>query len=195
MKTDKEWEARARELGLHDEMHVPGAFLQSQVLLALQLGREMADERAEEIARRIVDGLLPGHPNNYVDATARAARIARSTIMKPKDPEKFTELFVDDARGLPPLVSDEASIRADERRLVTKEILDRLLADGSGLGWSLRMTGGEPKTREQVLEEALRQLSSDCSCGTANRHGMEAECHATSCCRLVARHALEWKPE
>jgi len=49
------WEARARELGIHDEMHVPGAFLPSQVSRALQLGREMAARAEDKMARRIAE--------------------------------------------------------------------------------------------------------------------------------------------
>ena len=121
-----DWEKRARELLVekrrqHDD-HVPYADW-PVVEMALQLGREMADERAEEIARRIeISGV--SHPTDkewtltsvWTRCVERTADIARSTIQK-------------------------------------------------------------PKTRERVLEEALREIHNS---------------HASQFCADIARRALEW---
>lgn len=128
MKTDKEWESRARELLSRDFDWCPPKNVHDDIVkAALKLGREMADARAEEIAREIeADSSWCPHPWCESAATCLAC-LTRKTIV--------------------------------ER---TRKAI-------------------KPKTREQVLEEALCEIE---------RMTLPGEAKHT-----VARRALEWTPE
>lgn len=93
--------------------------------VALQLGQEMADARAEEIAKRLdeASNAEPYHKAAEANAYTNAARIARSFISKPEplsgvDRERLM-------RGEWPKgeTADEAAIRADEREKCAQELL------------------------------------------------------------------------
>jgi len=89
----------------------------------------------------------------------------------------------------------EAKIRADERERIAKK-LESIRGDGDielrdGLNRAIRLLliAEKPKTREQVLEEALREAP--CTCGVVD----PALIHHLDCYRwMKARRALEWKP-
>jgi hypothetical protein len=145
---------------------------------AIQLGIEMADARAEEIANAIED--------EWPNAGGRAAAIARSFILKP-EPLTATEVAMEmDAERQRELHAKvEAAIRADERKKIvwwirgqpspkqrpfTYEVTDHAIESAS---WNVK-----PKSREQVLEEALRRIHN---------------CGASAWCAEVAQQALRWK--
>lgn len=139
MKSEEEWSTRALEL-LREEGalrvrvgEVLYGLLTFEVRAAMQLGHEMADARAEEIAARFeaCDRDCAFKFTNYPGAAA----IARAFISKP-----------------------------------------------------------EPKNREQVLEEALREvLGGGCSCEMYRTVPPMHE-HNEHCSVEIARRALEWKP-
>jgi len=186
VKTDKDWEARARELSIApDVKHVYHLEPWTSVERALQLGREMADERAEEIARAI-DQTNPRARDRSIEE--HMAEIARSTITKPKEPLMWT---MNDLMREP--AKDEAAIRADEREKIAQQIDGELYDDSrretatQALCRLRNQLRGEPKTRVQVLEEALRYY--------ANRHATASNPWAgETAAGAVARNALEWKP-
>lgn len=200
MKSDKEWEARARELR-NNAMASYDSDLPERTLSAmLQLGREMAeearneqrrindaykdellpvvrqraaDERAEEIARRMELACF-GCLSCQADVQADTARLARSTITKQKD------TILAEVQEMPGL--DEAAIRADEREKIAQRIDTK-----NARAWveskepecdCAELVRGKPKTREAVLEEALRVLAHSSSASVS----------------YVANAALEWKP-
>ena len=219
-----DWEKRALELfpqyfGGPVGMNVP---VYTARILALQLAREMADERAEEIAQRL-DRLNPCAAERSVES--HCAAIARSTIQKPEplpgvdrerfmrgqflkgDPERrfvheLTERDLSEGLstyGLKPEV--EASIRADEREKTAESIACQCLKDlpaARDLPWHTeygkghahgrqeaaaiaRSFKGQPtKTREQILEEALREIHNS---------------HASQFCADIARRALKYTPD
>lgn len=177
MKTDKEWEARARELwgALRVGCDVWSAML--------QLGREMSDERAEEIIAKLHAEVPHGvvAPHSWESAMWHAMAVARSTITKPKEPPTASEVVAE-------MKWTEAAIRADEREKVAKRIEACEGQWNNILGEPVMCVAtaaalaraGEPKTREQVLEEALLEIE---------RMTLPGEAKHT-----VARRALEWKP-
>lgn len=116
-----DWKKRARELFFDMDALVIGG-----PDAILQLGQEMADARAEEIARAVLEYKLMGCLTcPHQAASADAARIARSFISK-------------------------------------------------------------KKTREEVLEEALKEISS-LPCNYANPPEPRSVC--------IAKRALDWKPD
>ena len=199
MKSDKEWEARARELR-NNAMASYDSDLPERTLSAmLQLGREMAEEaraecggddwraavrvaelraadaRAEEIAHLCTEGLPPiVFRDSHGGGLYEAGRIARSTITKQKD------TILAEVQEMPGL--DEAAIRADEREKIAQRIDTK-----NARAWveskepecdCAELVRGKPKTREAVLEEALRVLAHSSSVSVSS----------------VANAALEWKP-
>ncbi len=255
MKTDKEWEARARELLRRGDSFISHTTEQ----MALQLGREMAEEarlakeaeraedvehakrqaanaRAEYIAQtleRKADGIMetcsPYSPIK-ANATRNAAKFARSTITKPKEPPaKETATKADLAAAFHHRVlhntwdepseaesrmtateavmaqgeelrqrcvaKAEAAIRADERENAIADVLAAVEAKRDTCkeaGWPLGTwqdvvkvvkAMAKPKTREQVLEEALREARDD-----AIALGLDDT-------RRNIERALEWKRE
>ena len=228
MKTDKEWEARALELArpanVYSAVHFE-PWMSVTAALALALGREMADERAEEIARMCEHylsdaesikgttsvGMIPGLKSaaNLARSTIRSSGAADASgvrITKPKEPLAW---MMEEAMREPVKVMvfhDEAAIRADEREHVARaierekfkheqnEVLDR----GWRNGWACAIDRAtkvaqdpKPKTREQVLEEALRMAP--CTCPPGCRHGLSPEMgvHVSGCAFAAARRALE----
>jgi hypothetical protein len=78
----------------------------------LQLGHEMADARAEEIARRLGEmerAHLKVGNTDQAYAFGSARHVALGAISKPEPS------IPDVMRGLPLLAGEEAAIRADER--------------------------------------------------------------------------------
>ena len=215
MNTDKEWEARARELGFGDDALRP-----YELELAIKFGREMAEERAKDLGARLDSVMaqnermltvtLPMAKAEAADERAEEiarvldavggnlGQVARSTIQKPNEPSCSTcgATTRDDPRGQVcsngfhgPL--NEAAIRADEREKIAALVGRKAPTSIKKIVNLIR--GGEPKTREQVLEEALRKIRDD--------HDMDhlAESsphHNCVLCRVkdAARRALEWKP-
>ncbi len=93
-----DWEARATEIWRAECKPVfPKAAIHEDYLRSmLQLGREMADARAEEIAQAITAGLpkvwFAGNGDGHrIDGMYAAASIARSTITKPKTREQVLD--------------------------------------------------------------------------------------------------------
>lgn len=193
MKTEDDWKKRAMELAV-PVREIGGAHVHfdpwMNVERALQLGREMAaeaceqgvvefrcrlaaDRRAEEIARAIekASRVCADGPTGF-HFMPDGATIARATITKPKEPHFMGCPLPYDKNLEHP--QTEGMIRADER----EKIAQRLLEDGAGPEWIERMTGAKPKTREQVLEDALREIE--------RGYGDPA--------KDIARRALEWKP-
>jgi hypothetical protein len=68
--------------------------------------------------------------------------------------------------------------------------LARWIKDHTGVECAtVTVTRKPPKTREQVLEEALREIP--CS----ERHCIEEQdSHVPGCAKRIARRALQWKP-
>ncbi len=229
MKTDKDWEARARELmeqcrlGGHDphQPFVRRVLSEPLIRCMLQLGREMvseaqkhraaqdvldaegiasraADARAEEIAKRCefylsdAESIRGTTSIGMIPGLKAAANLARSTITKPKEPETLTMKLKNDGAGhFSAVHPDEAAIRADEREKVAKRIE---ACDGQWnnvLGEPVICVAtaaavsraGEPKTRGQVLEDALRAARHD-----AILLGLDET-------RRSIDRALEWRPE
>lgn len=138
--TSIDWEKRARELVpccIHGSLNsIDGA---------LQLGREMADARAEEIAKQCDDreDNIPGK--------------------------------------VPP-------VGATERQPYF---------EGSRHAWRAaaslaRSTISKPKTREQVLEDALLKTAVTCNC--SQRGASIGSVHLVDCPYEIKRRALEWAP-
>ena len=183
-----DWEKRARELF---PMKYPDADAVLESML--QLGREMvaealksdrrhvaytlacadmaaeaADERAEEIAKAIENESRNYPTPTYSHAAFvksgiwMAAKVARSFISKPEP-------------AIPWLVG----------KLVTCLVCD------AHITYPERHTCPvKPKTREQVLEEALKEIHCFCEdYGSLGRPG-----HWRGCAFEIARSALEWKP-
>ena len=215
-----DWEKRAGELGLPSWVRAGperGSHIPDAVELALQLGREMAAARAEEIAKACDERRANAESIHGTVSIAEikgletAARFARSFIEKsrtstgdvegrdgasrcpqgpasteaaPVDLQRFLDATREAADTIRPLDLDgirEAAIRADEREKIAAKLRD----DGGGATWIERMTGvAKPKTREQVLEEALRDQVA--------QYGKRGASAADDMWR-AAKRALEWK--
>ena len=132
-------EKRARELGLRSG---DWSFVR-----AIQLACEAADARAEEIAQAIELKDTANGPGNWLFSANWAAALARSTITKPKEPERYYHIGEYNRTYPPP----KGFYRTEAQP-------------------------NEPKTREQVLEEALREIAKNSPPSS------------------IARRALEWKP-
>jgi len=146
-----------------------------------------ADARAEEIAR-----LIERMPGGFLDEgpLVAAASVARSTISKPAPVVDFSEskpweqpqrAYSLDSKGHP---WTEAAIRADEREnLIT--LLYELGYDGAAERVEQKLKSRASKTREDVLEEALRKIRDwPVKDGINPEHLMRHE----------ADRALWWKP-
>lgn len=170
MKTDKEWEARARELldnarqGHNMESRIVGpraarSVEAAVISAALQLGREMQADVLEH-AR---DVLMPAAASHAADE--RAEEIARA-------------IEADSSRCPHPWCeSAEACLAC----LTRKTIVERT-----------RKAITKPKTREQVLEEALRNIV---------KRGDDERARSNQFViwdnngpYMVAKRALEWNP-
>jgi len=158
----------------------------------LQLGREMADARAEEIAKKIEASVIliePGQDHFAVALSVGtgAAMIARSFISKPEHGSGASLLeegfhFLNDFGGAQPFSSKDAFLRE-------QQLLQKAREEGFARGWEQGLKAGRSVTcivpRELLLEEALRKtdkLLADMGV-TANAPD-----------RIEARRALEGKP-
>lgn len=159
--SDEKWEQRAREL-LPDYDGTE----QEYILLALRLGREMADARAEEIARHFDkrSKAFFSQVNDYRAAFQAAAHDARSTITKPTHEHKWMGGFKD-------------------RRL-------RCVIQGCDA-----VGAEEPKPRAQVLEEALRSMPCTCPSEFSHGLPPHDMLHMRHCPYRVARRALEYRED
>ncbi len=166
MEHDKtDWGVRIRELLLeahkgHD-YRAPCYDGGPTIQAALQFGREMADARADEIADRIEGLERAVCVTNPIGGNwlARAKSEARSFISKPTTPDM-----------------PDAECTALATALV------RWMKDHAGVECAtVTVTRKPPKTREQVLEEALRKIS-------------DGGFLALSQAEDIARSAMEWKP-
>lgn len=84
------WEKRARELIVGPDIPSPGYTVEYTRQMALQLGREMADARAEEIAKAIEASPRP-YDFRWQFERFKALDIARSFLSKPKTREQVLE--------------------------------------------------------------------------------------------------------
>lgn len=201
------WEKRARELWFAE---VPGfahelGVLAPSVKAALQLGREMQADRAEGITKALGQALKrcrPGVGTTY-QGLVEAADIARSTIEKPKivraDDAWYCERCGTSGSG-----QYHMCVRPFSELTVAPDgTLSGKLPCGHDVKaviWS-SAAGMEPfigpvcpgcrkpKTREQVLEEALRELETELR-DLAKRGRVPRARHLAEC----AANALEWKP-
>lgn len=177
MKTDKEWEARA--IALWNERSG-----ESHEEAMVRFGREMADARAEEIAYRL-DVLAYTAAAQIARSTIRSAQGAGGRAEGPPDAEGARITKPKEPPG--PVVVEftpqtVAAIRADER----EKIANFLDSEGKDYGAALiREFFQKPKTREQVLEVALREIAGQ----DDGRDALQPEYS-----RSVARRALEWRP-
>jgi hypothetical protein len=190
VKSGQDWEERAREL----TKAPPEGWLRTDerlVKAALQLGREMADARADLIAKGC-DGMAKNctRPAD-ICAWETAAAYASSTIKEPQA-----------ASVVQSTQQTEAAIRADERNKVAEEIarkLDersaylpgRLMKEEIAFGEAAAIVRSfiakpDPTSREQVLEEALREIE---NAPIGKLDGQEAIYQ-----RDIARRALGWTP-
>ena len=116
----------------------------------VQLAREAADARAEEIAQALEASILIYRSHSGLtsaDVKERAVQIARSFITKPKEQKRYYHIGEYNRTYPPP----KGFYRTEAQP-------------------------NEPKTREQVLEEALREIAKNSPPSS------------------IARRALEWKP-
>lgn len=188
-----DWEARARELFSIDSWNDA----RERRELALQLAREMANERAEEIAKAIEPTKIRGYICEPIDSHMRqAAAIARCFITKPgSDPLGMQKTGLE--------MEAEARIRADEREKIAQalkhdsELLNRGMegrAEDIARGWR------GPKGREQVLEEALCEMPKRLRAratilrAEGDEAGYEALMVAAVDCEESSRSALEYTP-
>lgn len=196
MNQGQDWEKRARELCLeifkeHAASIWSAGERPSWADRALQLGREMADEafgravkgvdakmreaadaRAEEIAKAIGRESIGGTNSDQAMGLMRAEQIARSTITKPAPQLAHPPLW-------------RPTINSGSRPLTPSECRAWGQDEGAMVSWD--ETGFEiigppkPKTREQALEEALREIVA--------RAKVEPTCAIIG----TAQGALEWK--
>jgi hypothetical protein len=238
-KNMTDWEHRYREL-----LPEYDGTEQENIRLALQLGREMADEHAEEIAQAISEREADhigehGSPDLFSHGLLAAARIARSTIKKPetimppKDArhpgdydvvcDRSTGKLYRYAKGvaldyqldsvrrgnpylepkdwaLPRWQQDKPKTREPARVNIATEPDFRPESRGPVQWEPLKDSGKREefskgriedeksqKTREHVLEEALREMPCTCLFPVARDH-------VVGCPRGRADAALEWKP-
>jgi len=170
----------------------------------LQLGREMANEHAEEIAQAIESSNLvklckldmvemEKHGISTHDVRMKAAEIARSFFEKKAEPISWPK--------------SESEIRVDEREKIARRIgsykISQPYSDDwhRGFGQAIETATDlamwdprQPKTRESALEDALRRMR--CDCPQSHTHGLPASeaIHRLECPYGIARRALEWKP-
>lgn len=210
-----DWEKRAYGIVQDAKLVTPGceirASAQQCVKLMLQLAREMADARAEEIAKAIEDKDASYGPGALLYSASWAAAIARSTIKK-----TAPVLPVTNADGVPleqlirgrttkpeaalwatpsDVVQAEAAIRADEREKVAEAIAARIdkINQASTVGRTTEelcasiarafKPSSNPPSRERVLEEALRVI----------RAGIGIDGFPVDS-ETIAKAALDWKP-
>lgn len=160
------WETRAQRLLRESQVDMsevagaPRVVRRRAVELMLQLGREMADARAAEIAQAIVR-VLPDHEPDYLAATYRAAEVARSTTAAPQtlemDAPTREKLF---ARAWNAGVAEGIARAIERAREDTYRVWPGEHETGSayrgGLSHAAYLARTTPgKTREQVLAEAL----------------------------------------
>jgi hypothetical protein len=167
--SEHDWEKRAKEIlqGLWRNGHTHhGAWIEA----ALQLGREMSDARAEDFERDMV----AISPYEHGPIARACAAIARSFISKSKpDPLGMQKTGVD--------METEARIRADERENVFAR-LEKLGYEGAAERMRREFAPPKPKTREQILEEALRELEEEYFANEGDEYTV----------KRIARNALEW---
>ena len=179
--TVKDWEARAREL-LPTENK---SGYSPHRVLALQIGHEMAlEERKKWMAaehdlsdaylrlRAMIPGALDTHPEDKVWEHTEAClrKLAGSADERAEEIARYAEGHI----NAQPYASD------DTRRECAS--LARSIA-----AYARSTIRSAPKTRERVLEEALRYY--------ANRHVSASNPWAGEISPgEVARRALEWKP-
>ena len=192
MKTD--WQKRARDEDLFPFVS-PNEYVVGSTdewrRRALKLANEMADARAEEIAQECEHRISvieqgehttkPEHVRYERGIKAgldHAARIARSTISKPE----FTLPRPLSTIGSRPLTPDECKAWGQEAGATVQ---------WDETGFEIVGAPEKQKSREQVLEDALRQLGV-CNCyDDASRSGLTC---LPWCNSIVADRALEWKP-
>jgi len=226
-----DWEKRARELA--ENCHESSAWCAEQAKRILQLGREMADARAEEIAASIDNKDIYANEDDRAQLLMAAA-IARSTISEaamdrledklddavdkeeqeinpwtqpmratwPREesgPKTATEVSMEleEERRQARLRKAEADIRADEREKLLLKLCD--LGHAVASERLRRILTPAPKTREQVLEDALiyiRDTEPEHYCDKDNPgKWSEVLDTAFSGQREHARRALEYKPD
>lgn len=194
MNDDSKWEARAHAI-YNEEWGICSGANPETVRSMLQLAREMADEarqdqqasdaaraevamrqaadaRAEEIAQEL-DLCELGACGQVPAAYRNAARLARSTITKSKEPLTWT---MDEAMREP--VKAEAAIRADEREKIASMFERYGFASTAEKIRAL----DKPKTREAVLEAALDKIAEGQACTLE---------HACDIAKLALRRYIE----
>lgn len=158
--TMKNWEARARE------MIANRPFGAEDVWLMLQLGREMAAHERGECYSEL-GGIEDSWRKRIVKARAEAADERAEEIAK----------------------ACEQSVDNQQRASAGWSMEEAEWRQGLRQGASIaRSTIQKPKTREQVLEEALREIDD---------FGKERTAAALASMKNpyeIARRALEWKP-
>jgi len=199
---DDRWKARARELfpKLEKDEYVIGS-MDVWRDRALQLGREMADARAEEIAKRI--DLVNVYSTVGRTTEELCAAIARGFISKPAEADEALYLKIKNNGGkwrAEATQEEEARIRADEREKCAAAVEEHAYRQERGLFRigalsAARAIRGADKseTREQVLEEALLKVPCTCAARNHNLPVWDAF-HTPDCAYFIARRALEWKP-
>lgn len=176
-----DWPKRARELGLEWVVESPHGNVRYPTERALQLGREMADERAEAIAKAIEERkkehIRPAPSAMFIQqGLIDAAAIARSFVEKKAEPKECAYT--------------EAWIRADEREKCAGYIARRVTALHERID-----TMEARKTRETVLEEALRESLAELVSAAEINAGERLQCDDGSTEAIaIIRRALEWKP-
>jgi hypothetical protein len=164
-------EKRARELGF-------GPSEQSvSSMQAIKLAREAADARAEEIAQAISSGKprqdnASAYDDGWFSGTERATRIALFSTVREKE-----QVLTKPTPG---------EVRTWTKPAWLADYID--LCESQGRAW-LKVQE-QSKTREQVLEEALREIMCRCEEDMCAHHYELEECPY-----LHARRALERKTE
>jgi hypothetical protein len=213
-------EKRAREQNMFPFLE-PDQFVTGSVDVwrgrAIQLAREAADARAEEIAAKCaerestVPGLDEKTPLPYYagsrDAWRAASRLARSTITKPEigivhDQQTATEAIIGAQRegwrwAIWPAGKSSRPLTLAECKSWGVEAGASVECDWNGF----TIIQPAPKTREQVLEEALREIEP--ALRELQRESRNLGDHEYAAAHEMARMklsgsihaALTWRPE
>lgn len=226
-----DWEARARELlnatlPPREDWGEEGVLTPEEAML--QLAREAADARAEEIAQACKiegeRGYGADESCTYLRALEEGAKIARSFISKKDEPKTNAKTMCDVLQtavnrsladeGWPELrvkVSPREKKLEPESKdpfLREQQLLQKARDEAYGRGWREGLEAGKvsapcivpPKTREQMLEKALREIAPTLAelermaRENKNYEAAAAYAGARMDLELLIRRALEWKP-